>query len=87
MKKIAVTVAVLALGLAACAKSDDANNVSANDTYTENAADTDMNASMNDVENVAGNALDAASNAIDNAGEAVENAGEAVENAADNATN
>jgi outer membrane lipoprotein SlyB len=84
MKKIAVTVAVLALGLAACAKSDDANNMSANDTYTENAADADTNASMNDAENVAGNALDAASNAIDNAGEAVENAGEAVENAATN---
>ncbi|HET9811030.1 MAG TPA: circumsporozoite protein [Sphingomicrobium sp.] len=85
MKKVAVTVAVLALGLAACAKSDNANNVSANDTYTENAAETDMNATMTDTENAAGNALDSASNAIDNAGEAVENAGEAVDEAADNA--
>ena len=68
MKTIAVTVAVLALGLAACAQSDDANNMAANDVYTENAA---------------GNALDTASNAIENAGEAVENAGEAVENVAD----
>ena len=48
MKKVAVTVAVLALGLAACAKNDAANNdMTANDMYTENAADTDMNVSMN----------------------------------------
>jgi hypothetical protein len=83
MKKVAVTVAVLALGLAACAKNDNAdNNVAANDTYAENTADADMNAAT---DNAAGNALDAASNAIDNAGAAVENAGDAVENAADNA--
>lgn len=75
MKKIAVTVAVLALGLAACAKNDAANNdMTANDTYTENAADTDVNASMN-----------AAENALDNAGNAVDNAADAVGNAADNA--
>ncbi len=75
MKKVAVTVAVLALGLAACAKNDAANNeMAANDVYTENAAETDMNASMN-----------AAENALDNAGEAVENAGDAVANAADEA--
>jgi outer membrane lipoprotein SlyB len=80
MKKIAVTVAVLALGLTACAQSDDANNMAANDVYTENAADADLNMSLNDTENAAGNALDTASNAIENAGEAVENAGEAVEN-------
>ena len=86
MKKVAVTVAVLALGLAACAKSDNnANNMAANDMYTENAADADINASMNDTEAAAGNALETASNAIDNAGNAVENAGDAVENAADNA--
>ena len=83
MKKIAVTVAVLALGLAACAQNEDANNVSANEVAVENEAGDDMNLSMNDTENAAGNALDAATNAIDNAGEAVENAGEAVENAAD----
>ena len=75
MKKVAVTVAVLALGLAACAKNDAANNeMAANDTYTENAADTDMNASMN-----------AAENALENADTAVENAQDAVANAADNA--
>ena len=81
MKKVAVTVAVLALGLAACAKNDAANNdMTANEAYTANAAETDMNAS----ENAAGNALDNAGNAIDNAGNAVENAGNAVENAATN---
>ena len=59
MKKVAVTVAVLALGLAACAKNDAANNdMTANDMYTENAADTDMNVSMNATENAAGNALE-----------------------------
>jgi outer membrane lipoprotein SlyB len=75
MKKVAVTVAVLALGLAACAKNDAANNdMTANDTYTENAAESDLNTSMN-----------AAENALENAGNAVENASDAVENAADNA--
>ena len=82
MKKVAVTVAVLALGLTACAQSDDANNMATNDVYTENAADADLNMSLNDTENAAGNALDEATNAIENAGEAVENAGEAVENTA-----
>jgi outer membrane lipoprotein SlyB len=73
MKKVAVTVAVLALGLAACAKNNAANNdMTANDTYTENAASTDMNASMND-EAVATNALENASNSVDNAQSAVSN--------------
>ena len=85
MKKVAVTVAVLALGLTACAQNES-NNVAENDLATENLAEDDMNMSMNETENAAGNALDSASNAIDNASEAVENAGEAVENAADNAT-
>ncbi|HET7316183.1 MAG TPA: hypothetical protein VFI88_02010 [Sphingomicrobium sp.] len=83
MKKVAVTVAVLALGLAACAKNNDADNMTANDMYTENTADTDMNMSIN-AEEAASNALDTASNAIDNAGEAVENAGDAVENTTTN---
>jgi len=83
MKKVAVTVAVLALGLAACgAKTDDAVE---NDTNVENAAEADVNAATTDATNAADNALDAAGNAIENAGDAVENAGEAVENAADNA--
>ena len=85
MKTVTLTVAVLALGLAACARDDDHNNAAANDAYAENAADADLNAASNTTENAAENALDQASNAIDNAGEAVENAGEAVEEAADNA--
>ncbi len=85
MKKVALTVAVLALGLAACAQNDgEANNVLANDTYVENEADADLNLASNTTENAAGNALDDASNAIENAGEAVENAGEAVENSTTN---
>ena len=84
MKKVAVTVAVLALGLAACARSDDANNVAENDVMVENEVADDMNLGM-DATNAADNALESAGNAIENAGEAVENAGEAVENAAENA--
>lgn len=74
MKKVAVTVAVLALGLtAACAKNTDANNeMTANESYTENAATTDVNASMN-AEAVATNALETAGNAVDNAQDAVSN--------------
>jgi predicted small secreted protein len=83
MKKIAVTVAVLALGLAACGTKTE--NAVDNDTNLENAAEADVNASTNDAANAADNALDAAGNAIDSAGNAVENAGAAVDNAADNA--
>jgi hypothetical protein len=82
MKKIAVTVAVLALGLAACGTKTE--NAVDNDTNLENAAEADVNASTNDAANAADNALDAAGNAIDNAGAAVENAGDAVENATTN---
>ena len=79
MKKVALTVAVLALGLAACDKKADdaANNVAA-----ENAVEEDANAAMESADN----ALDAAGNAIENAGNAVESAAETVGNAADNAT-
>jgi hypothetical protein len=83
MKKIAVTVAVLALGLAACQSQNE--EAATNDTNVENAAEADTNAATNDAANAADNALDAAGNAIDNAGEAVENAGAAVENAGENA--
>jgi hypothetical protein len=83
MKKIALTVAVLALGLAACeSRTEEAVE---NDTNVENAAEADTNAATNDAANAADNALDSAGNAIEDAGNAVENAGEAVENAADNA--
>lgn len=80
MKKIAVTVAVLALGLAACAKNN-ANNTAANDMGTENAATADMNGAT---ANAASNALDQASNNLAVASNAVENATAAVNNAASN---
>ncbi len=85
MKKVAVTVAVLALGLAACAQNNEANNMAENDLYTENAAETDMNMSLNETENAADTALENATESLENAGEAVENAGEAVDEAGDNA--
>lgn len=86
MKKIAVTVAVLALGLAACQDNAPDNNASTENTIeTEAAADT--NGATNDAALAADNALDVAGNAIDNAGEAVDNAADAVSDAADNATN
>lgn len=84
MKKAAVAVAVLVLGLAACEARNEENAVG-NEADVENAADADINAATTDAANAADNALDAAGNAIENAGEAVENAGEAVENAAENA--
>ena len=79
MKKVALTVAVLALGLAACeTKTENAADANA----VENTTEADANAAM-----TVDNALDAAGNAVDNAGDAVENAGDAVANAAENATN
>ena len=47
MKKVAVTVAVLALGLAACNKNEADNNA-ANETAVENAAATDINAATDE---------------------------------------
>lgn len=85
MKKVAVTVAVLALGLAAC-EAQNQDNAVGNEANVEDAANADTMAATNDAAASADNALDAASNAIENAGEAVENAGEAVANEADNAT-
>ena len=82
MKKVAVTVAILALGLAACENRADHNT--ANETAVENNAETDTNAATTDATNAAENALDAAGNAVENAGEAVENAADAVE---ENTTN
>ena len=78
MKKVALTVAVLALGLAACeSKTEEAvENVA-----VENAVESDVNAAEVAVDN----ALDAAGNAVDNAGEAVENAADATADAAENA--
>ena len=54
MKKVALTVAVLALGLAAC------------ETKTENAVDNSLDAAGNAVEN-AGEAVDNAGEAVENA--------------------
>ena len=82
MKKFAVTVAVLALGLAACQSQTE--EAAENDTNVENAVEADTNAATTDAANAADNALDAAGNAIENAGEAVDNAGAAVENAGTN---
>ena len=80
MKKIAiVTVAVLALGLAACNKND-ADNSAANETAVENTAATDVNAASTDATNAADNALNVADNSVQNAGNAVDNAQAAVEN-------
>ena len=78
MKKVALTVAVLALGLAACETKTD-NTADAN--AVENATvETDANAAM-----AIDNSLDAAGNAVENAGEAVENAADAAADATENA--
>lgn len=77
MKKIAVTVAVLALGLAAC-EADRDDNAMDNEIYVENEAADDVNLATDDM-----NAAAAADNALDDAGNAVDEAGEAIENAAD----
>jgi hypothetical protein len=78
MKKVAiVTVAVLALGAAACNKNAD---TTANETAVENTASTDVNVATNDVTANADAALNAADNAVENAGNAVDNAQAAVEN-------
>ncbi len=78
MKKVALTVAVLALGLAACeSKTEEA----VENAGVENAVEADANAADMAVDN----ALDAAGNAVENAGEAVENAADATAEAAENA--
>jgi hypothetical protein len=83
MKKVAVTVAVLALGLAACeARTEE--NATANEVAVENEAVEDVNMGLEDAGNAAENALDAAANAAENTVEAVENASEAVEENAAN---
>jgi hypothetical protein len=80
MKKVALTVAVLTLGLAACQDNAADSNTSTVDTV-ENEAVADLNAA----ETVADNALDAAGNAVEDAGNVVEDAGNAVANATENA--
>jgi hypothetical protein len=82
MKKVALTAAVLALGLAACQ-----DNAADNSASTVNTIETEAAADTNSAVNAADNALDAAGNAVDAAGNAVDNAADAVDNAADNAAN
>ena len=80
MMKLALTVAVLSLGVVACNNTEE--NAAANETVVENTAELDVNAATNEaLEANADAALNAAGNAVENAGEAVENAAEAVENA------
>lgn len=80
MMKLALTVAVLSLGVAACTNTDE--NAAANETVVENTAELDVNAASNDaLEANADAALNAAGNAVDNAAEAVDNAADAVGNA------
>jgi hypothetical protein len=78
MKKVALTVAVLTLGLAAC-QDNAADNEASTVNTVETEAAADANAALDAVDNgaaAADNALDAAGNAVENAGEAVENAAE-----------
>ena len=79
MKKVALTVAVLGLGLAACQDNAPDNEASAVNTV-EMEANADTAAAANAVDN----ALDATENAAEATGQAVENAAENVEAAADN---
>ena len=65
MKKVAiVTVAVLALGLAAC-NQNNADNNAANETAVENNAEYDVNAATNERVNAADVALNAAGNEVE----------------------
>jgi hypothetical protein len=84
MKIVAVTVAVLALGLAGCARDDQAANQdgTANEAWTENAAENDVNMAENEM-----TAEDVADNALDNAAQSIENAQDAVSDLAANTTN
>jgi chaperonin GroEL len=63
MKKVALTVAVLTLGLAACQ-----DNAPDNEASTVNTVEMEAEADVNAAENAADNALDAAGNAVDAAG-------------------
>ena len=62
MKKVALTVAVLALGLAACQ-----DNAPDNASSTLNTIETEANADTTAAANSVDNALDTSANAVDNA--------------------
>ena len=81
MKKVALTVAVLALGLAAC--QDNAPTTTPASRTPSRTRPKPTSTPLTD--DCRRTPLDAAGNAVENAGNAVENAGDAVENAADNA--
>ena len=78
MKKVALTVAVLALGLAACQQDDCRNTVDEHQRRERRSADAKLPPTTR---NAADNALDAAGNAVENAGNAVDNAAAKVDNA------
>ena len=83
MKKIALTVAVLALGLAACNKNNADNNTA--DTNVENAAAVDTNAAVgNDMTANADEALNAVDNSVNSAANVVDNSADAANNAVTN---
>ncbi len=67
MKKVAVTVAVLTLGLAACQKNAQ-ENAAGNETAVENTAEVDTNAAAVDATNAADAALDNVSNDVNAVG-------------------
>lgn len=75
MKKVALTVAVLGLGLAACQ-----DNAADNATSTVNTIETEAATDADAVANSVDNGLDAAANTVDNAGDAVANVGDAIDN-------
>ena len=82
MKKVAVTVAVLALGLAACEGQTDDPAI-ANEAAVEEEAVVDTGLAVNEMDagNAAENALDVATNSLENAEESIANAEEAIANA------
>ena len=76
MKKVALTVAVLALGLAACE-----DNAPDNATSTVNTVEMEANADTAAAANSVDNALDATENAVDNTADATDNAADNADNA------
>jgi hypothetical protein len=78
-----VTVAVLALGLAACNKNYGDNNA-ANETAVENNAEYDVNAASNDSVNAADNMLNTTDNSVAAAGNTLDNAAATASNVVEN---
>ena len=76
MKKVALTVAVLALGLAACE-----DNAPDNATSTVNTVEMEAEADTANAANSVDNALDATENAVDNTVDDADNAADNADNA------